>query len=165
MGITGKTVTFSNSVNSLACKAALAREACPGVSTERVRCWQRGLIKIVLSSYIFQKQDKKKTKTNKTKGQSKTKTVTVSFKFVWLLNLFLHTADLMPGLYTETKACGGSPAQKYERIQRTVSIYKRWPGRRPCLQVYSLTADYLKTRSVVQKPARRPRTERLCPRF
>lgn len=59
----------------------------------------------------------------------------------------------------------GSPAPKYERIQRTVSIYKRWLGRRPCLQFYSPTADYLKTRSVVQKPARRPRTERLCPRF
>lgn len=73
VGITGKTVTFSNSVNSLACKATLAWEACPGASTERVHCWQRGLIKIVLSSYIFQKQDKKQTNKTKQKDNQKPK--------------------------------------------------------------------------------------------
>lgn len=157
MGITGKVVTFSNSLSSLACKATLAREACYGVSTQQVR-WQRGLIKIVLSSYMF-------SKTRQNKRTIKNQNINCFLQICMALNLFLHRADLMPGLYTETKACGGSPPPKYERIQRIVSIYKCWLGRRPCLQFYSPTADYLKTRSAVQKPAQQPRAEHLCSHF
>lgn len=46
-----------------------------------------------------------------------------------------------------------------------MSIYKRWLGRRPCLQFYSPTANYLKTRSVVQKPVQQPRAQNLYSRF
>lgn len=96
-----------------------------------------------------------KTRQNKRTIKT-TETLTVSFKFVWLLNLFLHTADLMPGMYTETKACGGSPPPKYERIQRIVSMYKCWLGRRPCLQFYSPTADFKKPGQLYKSPCSSP---------
>lgn len=46
----------------------------------------------VLGSYVFSFKKKRTV-------------LTVSFKLVWL-NLFLYTADIIPGFYTETKPCG-----------------------------------------------------------
>lgn len=94
--------------------------------------------------------------------KNKNKNINCFLQICMALNLFLHTADLMPGLYTETNACGEPLLQSMNAYNEHIGEYIQMLAREEALSPIPLPDSKLFKNQVSCTKARMRACVRAC---